>query len=189
MEASSIGGLLGWQDFFRSRAVLRYSAGCCDEDEPKFRTSSACRRGMRSITLESVRIQSVCRAERGYRRRRFAISRRGRGSARQGSIVILYTTMTTFNDDGLYKEQVVVPNLLNRRRQDAFDKLAEIGLLLSFDKTQCTGANRHAVCGRRNARRSGYDDLCHIPDTRIPSESPDASTDARPRRRRLPEEP
>ncbi len=56
-----------------------------------------------------------------------------------GSIVILYTTMTTFNDDQLYKAQVKVPNLIDRRRQDAFDVLAELGLLLSFDKTQCTG--------------------------------------------------
>ena len=59
--------------------------------------------------------------------------------APSGSIVILYTSMTTFNDDKLYKPQVVVPNLINKRRQDAFDKLAELGLLLSFDKTQCTG--------------------------------------------------
>jgi len=59
--------------------------------------------------------------------------------APSGSIVILYTTMTTFNDDGLYKEQVVVPNLIGRRRQDAFDKLAQVGLILGFDKTQCTG--------------------------------------------------
>jgi len=56
-----------------------------------------------------------------------------------GSIVILYTSVTTFNDDELYKEQVVVPNLIERRRQDAFDKLASLGLVLSFDKTQCTG--------------------------------------------------
>ena len=59
--------------------------------------------------------------------------------APSGSIVILYTSMTTFNDDKLYKAQVAVPNLIGRRRQDAFDKLAELGLLLSFDKTQCTG--------------------------------------------------
>ncbi|NLI54765.1 MAG: PASTA domain-containing protein [Clostridiales bacterium] len=63
----------------------------------------------------------------------------GDAVAPSGSIVILYTTMTTFNDDELYKERVSVPNLINRRRQDAFDKLAELGLLLSFDKTQCTG--------------------------------------------------
>jgi len=56
-----------------------------------------------------------------------------------GSTVILYTTMTTFNDDGLYKERVAVPNLIGRRRQDAFDRLVELGLVLSFDKTQCTG--------------------------------------------------
>jgi len=56
-----------------------------------------------------------------------------------GTIVQLYTNVTTFNDDGVYKEQVVVPNLIGRRRQDAFDKLAALGLVLSFDKTQCTG--------------------------------------------------
>lgn len=56
-----------------------------------------------------------------------------------GTSVILYTSMTTFNDDGLYKDQVVVPSLINRRRQDAFDTLAKLGLLLSFDKMQCTG--------------------------------------------------
>jgi stage V sporulation protein D (sporulation-specific penicillin-binding protein) len=56
-----------------------------------------------------------------------------------GSIVILYTTMTTFNDDQLYKQQVTVPKLIGKRRQDAFDTLAKLGLILSFDKTQCTG--------------------------------------------------
>lgn len=63
----------------------------------------------------------------------------GNTEAPSGSIVILYTSMTTFNDDQLYKEQVVVPNLVERRRQDAFDTLAKLGLVLSFDKTQCTG--------------------------------------------------
>jgi beta-lactam-binding protein with PASTA domain len=53
--------------------------------------------------------------------------------------VILYTTMTTFNDDQLYKEMVAVPSLMGRRRQDAFDLLAQVGLILGFDKTQCTG--------------------------------------------------
>jgi stage V sporulation protein D (sporulation-specific penicillin-binding protein) len=56
-----------------------------------------------------------------------------------GSTIILYTGVTTYNDDELYKGQVQVPNLVGRRRQDAFDKLAAIGLVLSFDKTQCTG--------------------------------------------------
>ena len=56
-----------------------------------------------------------------------------------GSIVILYTSMTTFNDDQLYKGQVAVPKLVGKRRQDAFDKLAAVGLVLGFDKTQCTG--------------------------------------------------
>ena len=63
----------------------------------------------------------------------------GKSVAPSGSIVILYTSMTTFNDDQLYKPQVLVPRLIGKRRQDAFDKLAALGLLLSFDKTQCTG--------------------------------------------------
>ncbi len=63
----------------------------------------------------------------------------GKTEAPAGSIVILYTTTTMFNDDQLYKPQVVVPNLLDRRRQDAFDTLAKLGLVLGFDKTQCTG--------------------------------------------------
>ncbi len=63
----------------------------------------------------------------------------GKTEAPAGSIVILYTTMTTFNDDQLYKPQATVPNLIERRRQDAFDVLAKLGLVLGFDKTQCTG--------------------------------------------------
>ena len=47
--------------------------------------------------------------------------------------------MTTFNDDQLYKPMVEVPSLIERRRQDAFDALARLGLVLSFDKTACTG--------------------------------------------------
>lgn len=63
----------------------------------------------------------------------------GKSVAPSGSIVILYTSMTTFNDDQLYKPQVLVPRLIGKRRQDAFDRLAALGLLLGFDKTQCTG--------------------------------------------------
>jgi len=63
----------------------------------------------------------------------------GNTDAASGSVVILYSTMTTFNEDQLYKAQATVPNLIGRRRQDAFDQLAKLGLLLSFDKTQCTG--------------------------------------------------
>ena len=63
----------------------------------------------------------------------------GKTEAPAGSSVILYTTTTTFNDDQLYKPQAVVPNLIERRRQDAFDALAKVGLVLGFDKTQCTG--------------------------------------------------
>ncbi|MPN28957.1 hypothetical protein SDC9_176403 [bioreactor metagenome] len=47
--------------------------------------------------------------------------------------------MTTFNDEGLYSNQVEVPRLINKRRQDAFDALAKLGLLLSYDTTLCTG--------------------------------------------------
>ncbi len=56
-----------------------------------------------------------------------------------GASVVLYTSMTTFNDEGLYSNQVEVPRLINKRRQDAFDTLAKLGLLLSYDKTLCTG--------------------------------------------------
>ena len=63
----------------------------------------------------------------------------GKSVVASGSTVILYTTMTTFNDDQLYKEMVAVPSLMGRRRQDAFDLLAQVGLILGFDKTQCTG--------------------------------------------------
>ncbi|GEM_PF-115043 len=59
--------------------------------------------------------------------------------APKGSIIILYTTMTTFTDSELYKEQVLVPRLIGKRRQDAADTLAGVGLVLAFDKTQCTG--------------------------------------------------
>jgi len=57
----------------------------------------------------------------------------------KGSIVIVYTTMTTYNDEGVYKEMVAVPNLIERRRQDAFDKLAALGLKIAFDPTACIG--------------------------------------------------
>jgi len=63
----------------------------------------------------------------------------GNTKAPAGSTVILYTGVTTYNDDELYKGQVQVPRLIGKRRQDAFDKLAALGLVLSFDKTQCTG--------------------------------------------------
>ncbi len=56
-----------------------------------------------------------------------------------GTSVVLYTSMTTFNDEGLYSNQVDVPKLIGKRRQDAFDTLAKLGLLLSYDKTLCTG--------------------------------------------------
>jgi hypothetical protein len=48
--------------------------------------------------------------------------------AASGSLVLIFTSMTTFNDEGVYKELVAVPSLVERRRQDAFDKLAALGL-------------------------------------------------------------
>jgi beta-lactam-binding protein with PASTA domain len=63
----------------------------------------------------------------------------GNTKAPAGSTIILYTSLTTYTDDELYKEQAVVPRLIGKRRQDAFDKLAALGLVLAFDKTQCTG--------------------------------------------------
>ena len=59
--------------------------------------------------------------------------------ARSGSPVLLYTSMTTYNDEGTYLEQVVVPNLIGKRRQDASDVLGRLGLTINFDKTCCTG--------------------------------------------------
>ena len=99
----------------------------------------------------------------------------GKAVAPSGSIVILYTSMTTFNDDQLYKEQVVVPNLIGRRRQDAFDKLAAIGLLLSFDKTQCTGQIDTQSVPEGTLVDPGTTIYVTFPKP-IPSESPDAST-------------
>ena len=85
--------------------------------------------------------------------------------AASGSLVLIFTSMTTFNDEGVYKELVAVPSLIERRRQDAFDKLAALGLVLSFDKTQCTGQdfNAQSHTGRR-ARAAGNHDLCDVPD-------------------------
>ncbi len=57
----------------------------------------------------------------------------------KGTTVLLYTNMTTYSDDGVYKEMVKVPKLIGKRRQEAYDLLIERGLKLSFDKTQCTG--------------------------------------------------
>ncbi len=55
------------------------------------------------------------------------------------SIVVLYTNMTNFNDQGLPKAEVKVPNLLKRRRVDAYDMLYKLGLVLRYDPTACTG--------------------------------------------------
>ncbi len=92
-----------------------------------------------------------------------------------GSIVILYTSITTFNDDQLYKDQVTVPNLIGRRRQDAFDALAKLGLLLSFDKTQCTGQIDTQSITEGTKVDPGTTIYVTFPSPE-PSESPDAST-------------
>lgn len=57
----------------------------------------------------------------------------------KNTIVVLFTTMTTFNDEGVFKEMVKVPDLTDKRRQDAYDALARLGLKLNFDRTACVG--------------------------------------------------
>jgi len=98
----------------------------------------------------------------------------GKSEAPSGSIIILYTSMTTFNDDQLYKEQVLVPNLIGKRRQDAFDTLARIGLVLSFDKTQCTGIIDTQSVAEGTPVDPGTVIYVTFPKP-IPSESPEAS--------------
>lgn len=99
----------------------------------------------------------------------------GKSVAPSGSIVILYTSMTTFNDDQLYKPQVLVPRLIGKRRQDAFDKLAALGLLLSFDKTQCTGQIDTQSIAEGTSVDPGTVVYVTFPKP-SPSESPEAST-------------
>lgn len=99
----------------------------------------------------------------------------GKTEAPSGSIVILYTTTTTFNDDQLYKEQVVVPNLIERRRQDAFDQLTKLGLVLGFDKTQCTGQIDSQSIEAGTKVDPGTVIYVTFPEP-SPSVSPDAST-------------
>jgi stage V sporulation protein D (sporulation-specific penicillin-binding protein) len=96
-----------------------------------------------------------------------------------GSIVILYTTMTTFNDDQLYKEQVLVPNLIGRRRQDAFDGLAHLGLILGFDKTQCTGRIDTQSVPEGTLVDPGTVIYVTFPKP-VPTEDPDAETTPTP---------
>lgn len=57
----------------------------------------------------------------------------------KGTTVLLYTNATTYSEEGLYKEMVKVPDLVGKRRQEAYDMLIERGLKLAFDKSQCTG--------------------------------------------------
>ena len=103
----------------------------------------------------------------------------GKEAAPAGSIVILYTSMTTFNDDKLYKPQVIVPNLIGKRRQDAFDKLAELGLLLSFDKTQCTGQIDTQSVAEGTAVDPGTTVYVTFP-TPSPSPTPEPGTTPKP---------
>ena len=81
--------------------------------------------------------------------------------------------MTTYNDDELYKGQVQVPNLVGRRRQDAFDKLAALGLVLSFDKTQCTG-----VIDTQSVAEGTFVDPGTVVYVTFPKPSPSVSPDA-----------
>ena len=60
-------------------------------------------------------------------------------NAARHSEVLLYNTMTTFNSEGEYVEYVEVPDLTKKRRQEAYDLLAALGLKLNYDKTFCTG--------------------------------------------------
>ena len=103
----------------------------------------------------------------------------GKEAAPAGSIVILYTSITTFNDDKLYKPQVIVPNLIGKRRQDAFDKLAELGLLLSFDKTQCTGQIDTQSVAEGTAVDPGTTVYVTFP-TPSPSPTPEPGTTPKP---------
>ena len=57
----------------------------------------------------------------------------------RGTIVVLYTTMTTFNDEGVYKEMSTVPDLIGERRQNAFDKATDAGLTINYDRSACWG--------------------------------------------------
>ena len=59
--------------------------------------------------------------------------------APKGSLVVLYTTMTNFNDEGVANDDVQVPRLIGLRRINAYDMLEKLGLKLSFDTTACTG--------------------------------------------------
>ena len=58
----------------------------------------------------------------------------------RGSRVILYTSMTTFNSEGTVTAVTVkVPNVINMRRSEALDEFEKAGLVMDFDKTNCTG--------------------------------------------------
>ena len=56
-----------------------------------------------------------------------------------GTQVVIYTTMTTYSDEGTVKDTVTVPSVIDKRRQDAFDILDKLGLILVYDKSACLG--------------------------------------------------
>jgi stage V sporulation protein D (sporulation-specific penicillin-binding protein) len=55
------------------------------------------------------------------------------------SKVVIYTNLTNYNDEGVAVDKVKVPNLLKKRRQEAYDTCAKLGLTISFDLSRCTG--------------------------------------------------
>lgn len=57
----------------------------------------------------------------------------------EGTRVVIYTTMTTYSDEDTPQDLVEVPNLINDRRQDAFDKLDRLGLVLVYDQERLPG--------------------------------------------------
>ncbi len=52
---------------------------------------------------------------------------------------LLYTTLTTFNSDGFFRETVTVPNFIGQRRMAAYDTATTAGLRINFDRSACYG--------------------------------------------------
>ncbi len=100
----------------------------------------------------------------------------GGTQAPRHSIVLLYTSMTTYNDEGLYKDQVTVPKLVGKRRQDAFDALVKLGLILNYDKTCCTGQIDTQSVAEGEKVDPGTEIFVTFP-TPTPSPEPDATPD------------
>lgn len=63
----------------------------------------------------------------------------GNTEAPRGSRVVIYTSMTTYSDEDTVKDLVRVPNLINKRRQDAYDALDKLRLILKYDEAACLG--------------------------------------------------